>query len=82
MSSHNLVEALEKELSHSALVRGASDHSSISIAALLLLAVLLSWRLWRFTITPWLYPNDPKELPYWIPSRAIACQLSSSPSQR
>lgn len=28
---------------------------------------LLSWRMWRFTIVPILYPNDPKELPYWIP---------------
>lgn len=27
----------------------------------------LSWRLWRFTIRPRLYPSEPKELPYWIP---------------
>jgi hypothetical protein len=32
-----------------------------------LLAALLSWRLWRFTIRPSFYPNEPKELPYWIP---------------
>ncbi|KAL9102989.1 MAG: hypothetical protein Q9187_009061, partial [Circinaria calcarea] len=25
------------------------------------------WRLWKFTIVPILFPNDPKELPYWVP---------------
>ncbi|KAK2612085.1 hypothetical protein QQS21_001934 [Conoideocrella luteorostrata] len=25
------------------------------------------WRFWKFTIQPILYPDDPKELPYWIP---------------
>ncbi|KAI2469099.1 cytochrome P450 [Annulohypoxylon bovei var. microspora] len=29
--------------------------------------ILLLWRVWRFTITPFLYPDDPKELPYWVP---------------
>ncbi|CBF82894.1 protein CYP659A1 [Aspergillus nidulans FGSC A4] len=28
---------------------------------------LLTWRLWRFTISPTLQPEDPKEAPYWIP---------------
>ncbi|KAH8699446.1 cytochrome P450, partial [Phaeosphaeriaceae sp. PMI808] len=28
---------------------------------------LLSWRLWKFTIAPALYPDRVKELPYWIP---------------
>ncbi|KAL3431349.1 putative cytochrome P450 [Aspergillus tetrazonus] len=28
---------------------------------------LLTWRLWRFTISPTLHPEDPKEAPYWIP---------------
>ncbi len=32
-----------------------------------LLTALLSWRLWRFTIRPRLYPLEPKEYPYWIP---------------
>jgi hypothetical protein len=31
------------------------------------LSLLLSWRLWRFTIRPRLHPQEPKELPYWIP---------------
>ncbi|KAF2445325.1 cytochrome P450 [Karstenula rhodostoma CBS 690.94] len=25
------------------------------------------WRLWSFTIKPWLHPEDPVDLPYWIP---------------
>ena len=28
---------------------------------------ILSWRLWKFTIVPILFPNDPKQLPYWFP---------------
>ena len=30
-------------------------------------SVLCLWRLWRFTIRPYLRPDEPKELPYWIP---------------
>lgn len=30
---------------------------------------LLVWRLWRFTVIPWLRPDEPKELPYWIPCK-------------
>jgi len=30
--------------------------------------LLLVWRIWRFTIYPLIYPNYPKELPYWVPS--------------
>jgi hypothetical protein len=29
-------------------------------------ATLAIWRLWKFTVIPYLYPNEPKELPYWI----------------
>jgi hypothetical protein len=38
-----------------------------AIIVLGLLASLLLWRLWRFTIFPMLHPNYAKELPYWIP---------------
>jgi hypothetical protein len=27
----------------------------------------VSWRLWRFNIRPALHPQEPKEMPYWIP---------------
>ncbi|KAI1479305.1 putative cytochrome p450 [Daldinia eschscholtzii] len=39
----------------------------ISQVVTLLLVALLAWRVWRFTISPKLYPDRPKELPYWIP---------------
>ncbi|KAF3034468.1 hypothetical protein E8E12_000782 [Didymella heteroderae] len=32
-----------------------------------LLLALLSWRTWRFTLRPLLHPNEPRELPYWLP---------------
>ncbi|KAF7511886.1 hypothetical protein GJ744_003119 [Endocarpon pusillum] len=28
---------------------------------------LILWRLYAFTIKPWCRPNEPKEIPYWIP---------------
>lgn len=31
------------------------------------LSTLVLWRLWRFTVLPWLYPDPSKEFPYWIP---------------
>ena len=31
------------------------------------LGALLTWRVWRFTITPWMHPDEPVEIPYWIP---------------
>lgn len=30
-------------------------------------ALLLCWRLWAFTLRPAIHPDEPKELPYWIP---------------
>jgi hypothetical protein len=30
-------------------------------------ALLLTWRLWRFKVRPVLRPDEPRELPYWIP---------------
>ncbi|KAL4744325.1 hypothetical protein BDW72DRAFT_199706 [Aspergillus terricola var. indicus] len=31
------------------------------------LATLIAWRIWKFTILPLFRPDDPVELPYWIP---------------
>lgn len=39
---------------------------SASVSAILL---LLFWRLWKFSVFPFLYPNDPKEFPYWTPCK-------------
>ena len=45
-----------------------SIRDSITLIVLLIGAgLLLTWRLWRFSILPKLYPNEPKEAPYWIP---------------
>ncbi|KAI0100869.1 cytochrome P450 [Nemania sp. FL0031] len=33
----------------------------------LFLVSLTLWRLWRFTVSPFLNPQQPRELPYWIP---------------
>jgi hypothetical protein len=35
------------------------------------------WRSWRFTIYPKLHPDEPKELPYLIPSRYPLHRISS-----
>lgn len=29
--------------------------------------VLVFWRVWKFHLRPSLHPEDPKELPYWVP---------------
>lgn len=39
-------------------------------------AVLLLWRLWRFTVEPLIYPNEPKTYPYWIPCKSSYSFLS------
>jgi hypothetical protein len=40
---------------------------SIPLTIALPIIVLLLWRLWRFTIVPFLFPNQPRTLPYWLP---------------
>ena len=32
-------------------------------------ALLLFWRVWTFILKPALHPDEPKELPYWIPCK-------------
>ncbi|KAF4634182.1 hypothetical protein G7Y89_g3925 [Cudoniella acicularis] len=39
---------------------------------------LLLWRFWRFTLRPRFHPDDPKELPYWIPWHAWGFLLNSN----
>lgn len=38
----------------------------ISLAAIV---TLLIWRLWKFTVRPWLHPDEPIELPCWLPCK-------------
>jgi hypothetical protein len=42
------------------------DYSVIIIPFSLALIYMI-WRLWKFTLKPLLRPDEPKELPYWIP---------------
>lgn len=51
-----------------ALPVGVQEHALLIGTLAAVLSAWLLWRLWRFTILPMLYPDDPKELPYWIPS--------------
>lgn len=42
-------------------------HAPVSL--LVLITALFLWRLWTFTIFPWLNPKELKEVPYWIPCK-------------
>ena len=66
---------------------GFSSDSAAGIAPLLVSIVtsvgasLLLWRLWRFTIAPSYRPNEPKQLPYWIPCKCygqLKCWLETT----
>lgn len=46
-----------------------SSHNLVKTVLLVLTALFMSWRLWKFTIQPYLRPEAPKELPYWIPCK-------------
>ena len=57
------------------IILEATGAQTIWPAAACLLAlvscVLFTWRVWSFTVRPWLHPNDPKELPYWVPCKFL-----------
>jgi hypothetical protein len=38
-----------------------------TVTSIVFAIVTIVWRLWNFTIKPHLNPQDPVELPYWIP---------------
>lgn len=46
-----------------------SSHNLMNTLLLALTALYVCWRLWKFTIQPYLRPEAPKELPYWIPCK-------------
>lgn len=50
-----------------AIVEELTPDVTYAIVPLVAFILLLLWRLYRFTITPVLFPHDPKEYPYWIP---------------
>ena len=56
------------------------SEGQISLAAVAIASatVLVSWRLWAFTIVPALYPHEPKEVPYWIPCKLFIDELKAN----
>ena len=53
------------------------DLSSRSAAIYLaLLSLYVGWRLWKFSLKPWLYPDNPLELPYPIPCKRSNINIS------
>lgn len=44
-----------------------SSGFSLPLVVAFFAATLLGWRLWKFTLVPIIWPDDPKVLPYWIP---------------
>lgn len=64
-----LLQSLESRarLAIAALPPAYHGHLGLAGAVFGLVTAWIVWRLWRFTVSPWLHPNDPPELPYWIP---------------
>lgn len=50
-----------------ALYESLEGYANIILGLLFLLAAQTSWRVWKFSIAPSMYPDEPKELPYRIP---------------
>ena len=43
--------------------------SMVLLAAVVSMMIL--WRLWTFTVKPYWKPDEPRELPYWIPCKPL-----------
>ncbi|KAL8952792.1 MAG: hypothetical protein Q9222_001296 [Ikaeria aurantiellina] len=44
-----------------------AQHQTFVYVTASVLALYSCWRVWTFTIQPYLNPDEPKPLPYWIP---------------
>ena len=52
--------------------------STLAIAVFLGLSLVL-WRLWTFTVRPWMNPDEPREVPYWVPCKKLtSCVISNA----
>ena len=65
---------MSADLRHFTLPGGFASEAS-SLAVQLLISTLLAtmcalfvWRLWRFSLSPIFRPEEPREVPYWVPS--------------
>ena len=51
---------------------------TLAIAVLSNLSFAL-WRLWKFTVRPWIYPDEPREIPYWVPCKVqMSCAVTKA----
>ena len=46
-------------------------HSTLPYVLGVTSVIYLLWRAWRFSLVTALYPNVPRELPYWVPREHI-----------
>ena len=53
---------------------GSKWNWTLAIAAFLGSSLAL-WRLWTFTVRPWMYADEAKEIPYWVPCESICLVL-------
>lgn len=44
-----------------------SNHFHVPSIFFVVILTWITWRFWKFTLKPALYPDDPKEYPYFIP---------------
>lgn len=68
MLVHTLIDYAEQTFD--TLLRLSEEEPSLFVATCIFISAWISWRLWRFIIAPCLNPDDPRELPYWIPSES------------
>lgn len=66
-----MILAWQVILAFDALLENSQDNLFLVVSAIALMSGWLVWRLWRFTVCPQIYPDDPQELPYCIPSKLI-----------
>ena len=64
----------------------SSNGSSLAFQCLILIltlviAIWLGWRIWRFSICPLLHPQEPREVPYWIPFIGHTMAFLKSPDK-
>lgn len=66
-----MILAWQVILAFDALLANSQDNLVLVVSAIALISGWLGWRIWKFTVLPQIYPDDPQELPYCIPSKSI-----------
>lgn len=51
----------------SAMMNISTTQKLVILSILYVFIGLLGWRIWQFSVVPWLRPKEPKELPYLVP---------------